>query len=160
VRAGTDVVIRRPAPTDRPAIEAMFARCSVESRYARFHAPLAAIPASHLADLFASSGQHEAWVGTLRSEPATVVALGSWAAHRADAELALLVEDAWQRRGVGSRLLEVLAARTQRAGYCRLTASVLTEARHVVRMLRAVVGPTAVRVDGHVSHVVIDRCED
>jgi len=39
-----------------------------------------------------------------------------------------------------------------------LTASVLTESRHVFRMLRAVLGPTSVRSDGFVSRVTIDRC--
>jgi GNAT superfamily N-acetyltransferase len=153
-----DVLIRRPAPADGPAIEAMVARCSVQSRYARFLAPLASIPARHLADVLDPSSENEAWVGTTREEPQRVVALASWAANRSDAELALLVEDEWQRRGIGSRLLAILADGAQRAGYCRLTASVLTEARHVFRMLRRVVGPTSIRIDGYVSQVVIERC--
>lgn len=158
MRPDADVLIRRPAPADRPAIEEMFARCSAQSRYARFLAPLAVIPTRHLADVLDPASENEAWVGTMRDEPERVVALGSWAANRADAELALLVEDEWQRRGIGSRLLAILADGAQRAGYCRLTASVLTEARHVVRMLRAVVGPPSIRIDGYVSHVTIDRC--
>jgi GNAT superfamily N-acetyltransferase len=158
MQPNTAVLIRRPAPEDGPAIGAMVARCSVQSRYARFLAPLASIPASHLADVLDPSSENEAWVGTARDEPERVVALASWAANRADAELALLVEDEWQRRGIGSRLLAILADGAQRAGYCRLTASVLTEARHVFRMLRRVVGPTSIRVDGYVSQVVIDRC--
>lgn len=158
MRPDADVLIRRPAPADGPAIEAMVARCSTQSRYARFLAPLASIPERHLAEVLDPASQNESWVGTMRDEPDRVVALGSFAANRGDAELALLVEDDWQRRGIGSRLLAILADGAQRAGYCRLTASVLTEARHVVRMLRAVVGPPSIRIDGYVSHVIIDRC--
>jgi GNAT superfamily N-acetyltransferase len=158
VRANADVVIRHPAPADGPAIEAMVARCSVQSRYARFLAPLVAIPDGHLADVLDPASGSEAWVGAAPDEPERVVALGSWAANRSDAELALLVEDEWQRRGIGSRLLAIVADGAQHAGYCRLSASVLTEARHVLRMLRTVVGPTSIRIDGYVSHVIVDRC--
>ena len=43
------MVIRRPTAADGPAIEAMFARCSFEARYARFLSPRVRIPADYLA---------------------------------------------------------------------------------------------------------------
>jgi GNAT superfamily N-acetyltransferase len=155
-----NVVIRQPTPADGPAIEAMFARCSLESRYARFLAPLPTIPADHLARILAPSADNEAWVGVRRDDPETVVALASWERCGADAELALIVEDSWQRRGIGSAFLRMLAERAWSAGVCRLTASVLRESRHVLRMLRSVLGPASTRADGYVSHVTIDRCDE
>ncbi len=160
VQPAPDIVIRRPTVADGPAIEAMFARCSVESRYARFLAPLATIPAEHLARILTPASGHEAWVGATRDDPETVIALGSWARRGTEAELALIVEDTWQRHGIGSTFLGMLAERAWNAGVCRLTASVLRESRHVLRMLRAVLGSMSTRADGHVSHVTIDRCDD
>jgi len=154
------IVIRQPTSTDGPAIEAMFARCSLESRYARFLAPLPTIPAEHLARVLDPAAGNEAWVGVTADDPEQVVALGSWARLGTDAELALIVEDSWQRRGVGSSFLRLMAARAWEAGVCRLTASVLTESRHVFRMLRRVLGPTSTRLDGYVSRVAIDRCDE
>jgi GNAT superfamily N-acetyltransferase len=155
-----DILIRPPTPADGPAIEAMFARCSVESRYARFLAPLPMIPAGHLARILTPCTGNKAWVGVAKDDPNTVVALGSWSRLGSDAELALIVEDSWQRQGIGSKFLKMLAQQAWSAGVCRLTASVLTESRHVLRMLRAVLGPTSTRLDGYVSHVTIDRCDE
>lgn len=157
-RRGSDVVIRQPTAANRSAIEAMFARCSVESRYARFLAPVPEIPPAHLARIITPSADDEAWIGVARHDPDTVVALASWARRGEDAEVALLVEDSWQRHGIGSALLRILGDRTAKAGVCRLTASVLRESKHVLQMLRAVLGPTCIRSDGYVSEVTIDRC--
>ena len=103
---------------------------------------------------------NEAWVGVTADDPDHVVALGSWARLGTDAELALIVEDSWQRRGVGTSFLRLMAARAWAAGVCRLTASVLTESRHVLRMLRMVLGPNTTRFDGYLSRVTIDRCDE
>ena len=154
------IVIRQPTPTDGPAIEAMFARCSLESRYARFLAPLPTIPAAQLTQVLTPHSGNEAWVGVTGDDPETVVALGSWARMGTDAELALIVEDSWQGRGIGTTFLKMLAERAWSSGVCRLTASVLTESRHVLQMLRAVLGPTSTRADGYLSHVTIDRCDE
>jgi GNAT superfamily N-acetyltransferase len=144
---------------DAPAIEAMVARCSVESRYARFLAPLPAIPPDHLHRILTPSSCDGAWVGTRRDDPGTVVALGSWSrAGDDEAELALLVEDAWQRRGIGSALLVLVVDAAWTAGICRLTATVLRESLHVLRMLREVIGPIVTRGEGFVSRVTVDRC--
>jgi GNAT superfamily N-acetyltransferase len=151
------IIMRRPTEADGPAIEAMFERCSVESRYARFLAPRPTIPADHLARVLSPAPGDEAWVGVTSDDPQTVVALGSWARLGTDAELALIVEDSWQRRGIGTSLLGMLGERARNAGVRRFTASVLRESRHVFRMLRTVVGPTSTRADGYVSHVTIDQ---
>ena len=155
-----DIVIRQPTWADAPAIEAMFARCSPESRYARFLAPLVAVPPEHLSGILGSCAKNAAWVGVMSDRPDTVLALGSWSRDGSEAELALIVEDSWQRRGIGSKLLRTIADGAWNAGVCRLTASVLTESKHVFRMLRAVLGPTSARADGYVSHVTSDRCDD
>ena len=155
-----DVMFRRSNWADAPAIEAMFARCSPESRYARFLAPLDAVPPDHLSGILGAPAKNAAWVGVVRDRPDTVLALGSWSRDGSEAELALIVEDAWQRRGIGSNLLRTIAEGAWSAGVCRLTASVLTESKHVVRMLRSVLGPTSARADGYVSHVTSDRCDD
>jgi GNAT superfamily N-acetyltransferase len=145
------IVIRQPTPTDGPAIEAMFARCSLESRYARFLAPLPTIPAAQLTQVLTPHSGNEAWVGVTGDDPERM---------GADAELALIVEDSWQGRGIGTTFLKMLAERAWSSGVCRLTASVLTESRHVLQMLRAVLGPTTTRADGYLSHVTIDRCDE
>ena len=45
-------------------------------------------------------------------------------------------------------------------GVCRLTAWVLRDSRHVLRMLRAVPGLMSASADGHVTYVTIDRCDE
>jgi GNAT superfamily N-acetyltransferase len=160
VHLTADIVARRPTVRDAPAIEAMIERCSLESRYARFLAPRPSIPLDHLARVVTPLSGEEAWVMVRRDEPETIVALGSWAriGDEDAAELALIVEDSWQRHGIGTSLLRLLGERAWSLGICRLTASVLTESRHVFRMLRAVFGPASVRPDGFVSRVTIDHC--
>jgi GNAT superfamily N-acetyltransferase len=158
VQLPADIVIRRPTAADGPAIEAMFARCSLDSRYRRFHAPVVKIPAVHLERILDPGSADEAWLGVTRDDPDTVIALGSWTRSGTDGELAILVEDAWQRRGIGSAFVALLADAAWNAGVCRVTAWVFRESRHVLRMLRAVLGPVATAHDGAVSHVTIDRC--
>jgi GNAT superfamily N-acetyltransferase len=151
------VVIRRATEGDREAIEAMFGRCSAESRYRRFLSPQLVMPAGYLARVLAGTSTEETWVGVVGGVDGRVVALASLARRGPEAELALLVEDAWQRQGIGTSLLRMLARRATVTGVPRLTALVLSESRHVLRMLVTVLGPTSVRMEGSVTHVTIDR---
>ena len=102
----------------------MWERCSLATRIARFHAPVRDIPASYLE--------------TVLSDPATslvaadrsagpVIALASLIPGRAgSAELGVLVEDDWQRRGIGRQLVaRLIAARAHQV--TELTASVLAQ---------------------------------
>ncbi len=148
--------LRPVAATDGPAIVAMFRRCGPESRYARFLAPLSSFPSVHLERILEPARGDEGWVAVPSAEPATLVALGSWSRCGNEAELALLVEDAWQRQGIGSAFVELAAERARAVGVRRFTASVVTGSEHVRRLLRSNLGPLSGRLDGPVDHITIE----
>jgi GNAT superfamily N-acetyltransferase len=67
----------------------------------------------------------------------TVVALASCrAVDEGVAELGILVEDEWQRRGVGSDLLREIVAYAARTGLRALQAQVLADQPWIVGLLR------------------------
>jgi GNAT superfamily N-acetyltransferase len=150
-------VLRPAVPDDAPRLVAMFERCSPASRYRRFLAPLAHFPASHLTDVVRSSPIRRSWVV---DDFATgdVVGVGSWFRNAEDtAELGLLVEDAWQRQGHGTALLDTLVESARHAGVTTFVAHSLADSRHVHRMLRRL-GPSTTECEGHVCtmHVSFD----
>jgi GNAT superfamily N-acetyltransferase len=141
------LALRPSVPADAPRLVAMFERCSPESRYARFLAPLAHFPASHLVDVVRSSPIRRSWVV---DDLATgrVVGVGSWFRNDGEtAELGLLVEDTFQHQGHGTALLDVLASSARDAGITSFVAHTLAESRHVHRMLRRI-GPTTIECAG------------
>jgi GNAT superfamily N-acetyltransferase len=142
---------------DGPGIEAMFARCSPASRYARFLAPFRALPDGDLERVLRPGPGGGAWVAVPVDDPETVVALGDWAQVGDDAELGLIVEDGWQRRGIGTDLLTVIARQARLAGASGLTGSVLTESTHVYRLAQAVLGTLATVSEGYVTRVTTTR---
>jgi GNAT superfamily N-acetyltransferase len=96
----------RPATTeDRAALTAMFERCSQQTRYRRFHGFVHAMPERYLADALAGRPEHIALVA---ERDGAIVALASCA----DGEIGILVQDACQRQGIGTRLLTGLLDRS------------------------------------------------
>jgi GNAT superfamily N-acetyltransferase len=135
------ISLRPPGPADRDGLEAMLERCSLTSRYGRFLGPVRRFPAGHLDAVTVPDRQVEARLAVL-GDPGTVVALASL--HRqgeAGAELAVLVEDAWQRQGLGTRLLLALAEAARDQAITTLFATVLSEHTHMLRLLQTVFGP-------------------
>jgi GNAT superfamily N-acetyltransferase len=150
-------VLRPAVPDDAPRLVAMFERCSPESRYGRFLAPLRYFPASHLVDVVRPSAIRRSWV--IQDLPtAHVVGVGSWfrtEVHRA--EVGLLVEDAFQCQGHGTALLDAIASSARLAGVQELLAGTLRDSRHVHRMLRRI-GPTRMECDGHTCELQVALC--
>jgi GNAT superfamily N-acetyltransferase len=70
------------------------------------------------------------------------------AAGASDGEVAVLVEDAWQGRGLGTLLLFRLARIGADRGLVAFRAVVLGENRGALRFLRRLSPDAAVRVDG------------
>ena len=140
VAAGT-CSVRQAAAGDRPALERMLARCTRQTRYRRFHGPVKVFPERYLTEALSGSPLHFALVACLdedgADEDGAVVALASCrAVDEGVAEVGILVEDEWQRRGVGSALLREIVAYAARTGLRALQAQVLAEQPWIVGLLR------------------------
>jgi GNAT superfamily N-acetyltransferase len=147
-----DLLVRRAGsrPGDRAALEAMFLRCSPSTVYRRFHGQVKAFPASYLAEALSGVPEHYALVACAGPAGAAgafggaaglagerVVALASCRLDpdHGEAELGILVEDAWQRRGLGSSLLGQLVSWAGDRGVRVLNAQVLTEHDWIIGLL-------------------------
>ncbi|HEY7275524.1 MAG TPA: GNAT family N-acetyltransferase [Trebonia sp.] len=139
--------VRRAVAADRAALNAMFARCTDETRFRRFHGAVKALPERYLTDALSGMPFHYALVAYPRpvadvgtSDPGGrdgVVALASCrTVAEGAAELGLLIEDAWQRQGLGTRLLRDLVTYAAGAGLRVLEAQLLAEQAWIAGLLR------------------------
>ena len=137
LRDGTTLRLRRPGAADADAVVDLFRGLSDQSLHYRFHGHPAV--GDRLVAPFLDPDGHdrEALVGTLVEDGTErVVALASWVRLRdpAVAEAAFVVEDALQGRGIGTRLLEQLAALAAAAGVEGFVAEVMAENLGMLRV--------------------------
>lgn len=144
---------------DAPALQAFVADVSAETRRLRFHGTVGTISDKLAGEL--STVDHD-------GREALVAEVWRWFRWRligvsryagtspADAELAIVVHDRWQRRGIGSALLTALAERARAAGFSVLIGEVLAENVAVPRLLDRVLGSLSVQRAGPVISV---RCQ-
>jgi GNAT superfamily N-acetyltransferase len=136
----------------------MLSRCTGLTRSLRFLAPLRSFPEPYLTEALSGHPEHYALVA---ATPAAVVALASCRAVSGDtAELAVLVEDARQRQGIGTRLLKRLIEHADRSGLRTLRATLFAEQEWIVRPLRAYGTCTAVMSKGVLEVTVRLRADD
>jgi GNAT superfamily N-acetyltransferase len=130
------VTIRLIRAADAYALLRLFDRLSPESIYHRFFSPMpqprrAAL--LHLAGL--DSEFHEAMVAEIDGEIVGVARYDGRPGED-DAEVAVIVDDVWQDRGLGTRLLHQLARVGARRGLVAFRAVVLGENRRALPFLR------------------------
>ncbi|WBB81790.1 GNAT family N-acetyltransferase [Micromonospora sp. WMMD882] len=123
---GTTVQLRPIGPDDASGIVAMHSRFSERTRYLRYFSPYPRIPERDL-HRFTHVDHHdrEAFVVSAGDR---IVAVGRYerlGPDVPDAEVAFVVEDAYQGRGIGSVLLEHLADAARRVGVTSFVAEVL-----------------------------------
>jgi GNAT superfamily N-acetyltransferase len=143
-----DLGVRPVQADDAARVRRLFERLSPESIYRRFFTLFPAPPASVLRRLTVIDHRDHEALAVLDGDE--IVALASWdrPAHTADeAEIAILVEDAWQHRGMGGALMRMLTGEAARRGISVLNATVLAD-NHPARHLAAVAHPATVVLDG------------
>jgi GNAT superfamily N-acetyltransferase len=141
-----DVVL--VGPEDRSALEDLFRRSTVETRYRRFHHMVKDFPHAYLADLTCQPCPHLAVAARLRegSGAGLLIGLASAAPTDADAaEVAVWVADDWQRQGVASALMRRLFHLLGAAGMRTATALVTYENGPARRLVKALAPDATVR---------------
>ncbi|MGW8632657.1 GNAT family N-acetyltransferase [Streptomyces sp. NPDC055793] len=109
---GRDITVRRADTRDVAAAKAMHERCSPRTLGMRYHGPVGD------ADRYMNHLLSPRFGRTLAVQTASgrIVGLGHLLWDGDETEVALLVEDAWQRRGIGGELLGRLVAMATEAG--------------------------------------------
>ena len=139
LRDGGAVLLRPAVPADAERLRRMFYRLSPGTRQRWFFVPAPCSPwwAGYLARLAEVDGRDQwAVVAAVGDE---VVGIARYDRLQAgdEAELAILIEDAWQGRGLGRRLLARLIAEAGRRRIGAFTATVLGDNRPALRLLAA-----------------------
>jgi GNAT superfamily N-acetyltransferase len=158
LRDGTQVVIRLARPEDAEGVTQMHARSSEETRYQRYFTPNTDWREDQLRRI---AGGHRGATLVAVNWRGDIVGLGNVFPDRPDetstAEIAVIVEDIWQGRGLGSRMLEHLVELARRQGFDEVLALVLASNSGMVRLLERMdlewtraadpdLGPTIVRM--------------
>jgi acyl-CoA synthetase (NDP forming)/GNAT superfamily N-acetyltransferase len=132
---GSTVHLRPITPDDAAAIVDLHSRMSDRTRYLRYFSPYPRIPERDL-ERFVNVDHHdrEAFVIVGGSRIMAVGRYERLGAGSPDAEVAFVVEDAHQGRGIGSVLLEHLAEAARANGITRFVAEVLPENGGMLRV--------------------------
>jgi RimJ/RimL family protein N-acetyltransferase len=151
---GSVVSLREIEPSDAPALVRFHGRLSPESirmRYFSAHPHLSAIETARLTTV--DHRDRQAFVAAVDDE---IVGVGRYERTTADsAEVAFVIEDAWQGRGLGKQLLRCLAEHARACGFRRLTASTLAHNRPMLSVFRHSGLPMRKRLDAGVVDVVL-----
>lgn len=142
------MTIRQAGERDRAALAEMFARCTTQTRYRRFHGHVNVLPARYLTEALSGRPDHLALVAVVAAGPregsteglteGSIVALASCRTDaRGVGDLGVLVEDGWQRLGIGAALLREIAGYATSTGIGVFTAQVLAEQSWILRLLTA-----------------------
>ncbi|OXM47987.1 GNAT family N-acetyltransferase [Amycolatopsis thailandensis] len=153
---GGTVHLRPVIPSDAEGLVAFHGRLSERTRYFRYFGAYPRIPQRDL-ERFSVVDHHDrvAFVALLGDD---IVAVGRY--ERLDqgpsAEVAFVVDDAHQGRGLGSILLEHLAAAASESGLRRFVAEVLAENAAMVRVFRDAGYQVSREIEEGVLHLEFD----
>jgi GNAT superfamily N-acetyltransferase len=142
------ILVKVLEPADSEALLAMVGRCSPTALYRRFHGITDGV--SYAQQVLADAGCRDsfaAWSGD------DCVGLGNLHVCDDTAEIGVLVEDGWHRRGVGTALAVALVRRARERRSHFLRAEVLAENRFALPVL-ARFGPTRISL-AHGSYTML-----
>lgn len=167
--AGLEVLVRPIRPQDKRLLAAAFERLSSETRYRRFFAPLERLSGQDLRYLTeVDHHDHEA-IAAVNPENGAIVGVARYVRSEepTEAEVAVVVGDPWQGRGVATALLRQLVRRAREEGIDHFVALVMSDNEDALELFRhlAPSGSTTRRsASGHTELVMTlpdpDRIEE
>jgi GNAT superfamily N-acetyltransferase len=148
------LVTRPVRPDDDERFRRLWPRLSRETVHRRFHAPVRRLPASAVRRLVeVDHDRREAVVAVVGGEVVGVARYDRSPADPATAELAVVVEDAWQGMGVARQLLSELVALARARGVAVLTGTVQPDNTPVLALVRRLLPTAVLTSDGDVLAV-------
>ena len=157
LRDGSHVRVRQGHRSDKELLRRGFERLSPESRYRRFLASMPELSEAMVRYLVeVDHHDHEAIIALDEEagEGIGVVRYVRGTERRDAAEFAVTVIDDWQRRGLGTLLLEVISARAREEGITTFTALMLASNQEMMEVLNSL-GPVRI-VDRDAGTVEIE----
>ncbi|WP_027659673.1 GNAT family N-acetyltransferase [Salinispora fenicalii] len=147
---GAELDVRPAVGGDLPGVVDLHERCSVRSRNRRYHGGSARPAPARLRRLLepARGVTLLAAPTTSDSPTAPVVAMANLIGEGDTAEVALLVRDDWQRRGLGSALLRRVVWQAEQSGYAALDLHIQAGNTPMLRAVRRLDRPLTVDRDG------------
>jgi RimJ/RimL family protein N-acetyltransferase len=159
---GAALVVRPIEADDADRLQRMFERLSPESRLFRFLAPVHRLTALTLLRLAAVDHERREALVALDGDEIVAVArydeIAPRDGHRR-AEIALTVEDEWQRRTVGRRLVRRLGALAVDRGYDTFVATIMPENRAALGLVHRIAPDARVTFAGghYEAHIPLHR---
>jgi probable blue pigment (indigoidine) exporter len=147
---GESVQMRALDPSDIDNVAALYDRMSSRSRYLRFMTPMSKISTTTIRHLASVDHERHEAVGVF-DDAGVLVGSAHYFKSLDDpthAEIAVEVDDAHQRLGLGACLLAALARLARRSGVTHFTATVLAENEAVLALLKQSGWPRRSHFDG------------
>jgi GNAT superfamily N-acetyltransferase len=158
---GCEIEIRPLTAADREGIADAFSRLSERTRRRRFHGLASRLGERDLDRLTRIDHHCREALVAIAPDTARIVGVARYITLPRDpraAEVAVAVDDEWQGRGIGRRLMSELAARARAEGITRLLAYVGTDNRRVIGWIARAGGVAEVRDgDTFVYGIPLDR---
>jgi RimJ/RimL family protein N-acetyltransferase len=152
---------RRPIrPDDEPRLVELFNRLSPRTVYQRFFRAYDRLP-EHWYRHFANV-DYRARLALVAEEPGAGASLCAVARYEpgetpGTTEIAIVVEDGWQGRGLGTRLLDALLAVAEARGLRRFTADILADNRPMLHVLARLADVRRRELEGGVLNIEFER---
>jgi acetyltransferase len=136
---GTQVTLRHIRPEDEPALTALYERLSPQTAYQRFFTVMRRLPPDWAHILANVDYDRRMAIAALGPGGELIgVARYVYDERAQEAEIAIVIEDRWQGRGLGTRLLSELIGYAEARGIRRFRAYVLGDNLRMFKLIRRV----------------------
>jgi GNAT superfamily N-acetyltransferase len=146
------IYIRVATGNDREKLRAMLARSSSETVYRRFHIPYPEVPEWMIPLMLGTNSVDKEALVAVAEEKVVGHAMYARLGDSTEAEMAIVVEDEWQSKGIGKSLLSELGERAELRGIETFTGEVLGQNRPMLGLAATFPGTDYTTEDG-VYHV-------
>ncbi len=153
---GHDIVVRPVESDDRQALEDMFRACSSDTLYTRFLSPGLRVPLRYLDRLMIH--QPPGILSLVATDGENIIGLLNFVQHESgkSGEIAIVVRDDYQNRGVGSGMLKLLYELAREHGVEKFIADIDAGNRRVFHLIQRSEFPSHIDINQGVAHVEMD----